>query len=142
MPEMITDRNMAVGAVLRGSLVSSARSADPSQPSSVYTGSSSASPIVVMLTGLPVVEPTWTSTLGPCSWWKNSRPIASTTVSPSVPITLTATAATIAMAANSAMSPCVGTAQISGENTLAMATAIDAVPTKNDSSAVHPLNQP
>jgi hypothetical protein len=56
--------------------------------------------------------------------------------------TFTATAATMAMAANRAMSPCVGAVQISGANTLAMATAIDAVPTKNDSSAVQPLNQP
>ena len=105
-------------------------------------------------------EPRWNSTEGPCTWWKKNSPIASATVAPSVPnssseapvlltheaalmlSTLMITATTIAATASRAMSQCVGVVQISGANTEASDTEMPADPTRVQSIAFHPVNQP
>src|SRR5580698_1047945 len=159
-PEITTARSMARGATRRGSLVSSARSAEPSQPASVQIGSSRASPIVSKPNPLPLLDPCWNSTDGPCTWWKKMMPNASTTVKPIVPnssmvapalltveaalmlSTLMNTATMIAMTASIATSQCVGELHRSGANTDASATEMPAEPTSVHSSAFQPVNQP
>src|SRR3984885_12780943 len=159
-PEMVTARSMARGAMRRGSVVSSARSAEPSQPASVHTGSSSARPMVSKPAPAPVDEPVWVSTCGPWTWWKKNSPMASAIVAPIVPtssmdapalltrlaalidVTLMMTATMIATTASTAMSQCVGLAQMSGANTEARETEMPAEPTRVQSIAFQPVNQP
>src|SRR5580692_1711729 len=145
---------MANGVTDRGSLVSSARSAAPSQPMKQYRGSSAAS--TKPYHKLPP-EVRWVETRmwKPASWWKkkiapkNSNAAATTelAISKKTPMLLTAltarmlmmlmTAATaIATPANSTMSPWVGDAQMSPANTVASATAVAAVPAMKASNAV------
>src|SRR5580704_3035175 len=137
---------MANGVTDLGSLVSSARSAAPSQPMKQYSGSSAAR-MKPYHKAPPEVRWVDTRTWKPASWWKkkmapkNSRAAApmDPVISKKTPVLLTAltalmltmlmiAAATIARAANSTMSPWVGDFQISLANTLAKATAVAAVP--------------
>src|ERR1700730_13037375 len=145
---------MANGVTERGSLVSSARSAAPSQPMKQYRGSSAAStnpyqsaPPDVRLVDTRMENPA--SCLKKKTAPKNSRAAATTdpVISKNTPVLLTALtalmlmmlispAAAIARVANSTMSPCVGLAQMSLAKTLASATAVAAVPAMKASSAV------
>src|ERR1700746_680969 len=137
---------MAHGVTERGSLVSSARSAAPSQPMKQYIGSSAAS-AKPYHSAPPEVRWVDTRMAKPASWWKkkmapkNSRAAAPTdpVISKKTPVLLTAltarmlmmlisAATAIAIAANSTMSPWVGDRQMSLANTEASATAVAAVP--------------
>src|SRR5712692_9432104 len=158
--EIQTVRNIAFGAVRRGSRVSSARSADPSQPISVYTGSRTASMTDVKVTGLPVDVPTCVRIAGPASLLKKNKPMAMTSARPSVPISstpaprlLTQVAARTPMALrmvptaimttpNSWMSPVVGWFHTYGAKTDPMAMDRPAVPAVKASIAHQPVNQP
>src|SRR5712691_70622 len=145
---------MANGVTDLGSLVSSARSAAPSQPMKQYSGSKAAStkpyhrgPLVVRWVDTRIEKP------ASCRKKKmaptNSRAAAPTdpVISKKTPVLLTTltarmlmmlmrAAAAIAAAANKTMSPCVGDVQMSLANTLASATAVAAVPAMKASSAV------
>src|ERR1700722_19384970 len=145
---------MANGVTDRGSLVSSARSAAPSQPMKQYRGSSAASTKPYQRAP-PDVRWVDTRMWKPASWWKkkmapkNSSAAApmDPVISKKTPVLLTALtdlmltmlmipAATIARVANSTMSPWVGDFQMSLANTLARATAVAAVPAMKASRAV------
>src|SRR5579859_257069 len=145
---------MANGVTDRGSLVSSARSAAPSQPMKQYRGSSADSTNPYQRAP-PEVRWVEVRIAKPASWRKkkmapkNSRAAAPTdpAISKKTPVLLTAltarmlmilmTAATaIAAVANNTMSPWVGDFQMSLANTLASATAVAAVPAMKASSAV------
>ena|SRR5437016_4161443 len=145
---------MANGVTDRGSLVSSARSAAPSQPMKQYRGSSAASTKPYQRAP-PDVRWVDTRMWKPASWWKkkmapkNSRAAAPTdpVISKKTPVLLTALTARMLMmlmspatamatVANSTMSPWVGDFQISPANTVASATEVAAVPAMKASSAV------
>src|SRR5580692_5586287 len=145
---------MAEGVTLRGSTVSSDRSAAPSQPMKQYSGSSAASTNPYH-SDPPSVRWVETRIENPASPWKkkmapkNSRAAATTDpmISKKTPVLLTALTALMLMmlmipatimarVANSTMSPWVGLAQMSLAKTVASATAVAAVPAMNASSAV------
>src|SRR6185437_12377350 len=145
---------MAHGVTDRGSLVSSARSAAPSQPMKQYRGSSAASTNPYHRAP-PEVRWVEVRMANPASWWKkNTAPKNSSAAAPTDPViskktpvlltTLTARmlmmlmspAAAMARVANSTMSPWLGDFQMSPANTLASATAVAAVPAMKASSAV------
>src|SRR5580692_4164302 len=132
---------MANGVTDLGSLVSSARSAAPSQPMKQYKGSSAASTKPYQRAP-PDVRWVDTRMWKPASWWKkkmapkNSRAAAPTdpVISKKTPVLLTAATA-MATVANSTMSPWVGDFQMSPANTVASATAVAAVPAMKASTA-------
>src|ERR1700733_15819661 len=145
---------MANGGTARGALVSSARSAAPSQPMKQYSGSSAAK-MKPYHRAPPEVRWVDTRMWKPASWWKkkmapkNSSAAAPTdpVISKNTPVLLTALtarmlmmlispAATMASVASSTMSPWVGVVQMSLANTVASATAVAAVPAMKASSAV------
>src|SRR6266568_9090571 len=145
---------MANGVTDRGSFVSSARSAAPSQPMKQYRGSSAASTKPYQ-SAPPDVRSVDTRTRKPASWWKkkmaptNSSAAAPTdpVISKKTPVLLTAltarmlmmlmsAATAMATVANSTMSPWVGDFQMSPANTVARATAVAAVPAMKASKAV------
>src|SRR5580692_7727213 len=145
---------MANGVTDLGSLVSSARSAAPSQPMKQYSGSSAAR-MKPYHRAPPEVRWVETRMWKPASWWKkkmapkNSSAAAITEplISKKTPMLLTALTAlmltmlispatAIATVANRTMSPWVGEDQISLANTLASATAVAAVPAMKASRAV------
>ena len=152
-------RSIAYGVERRGSLVSSARSAAPSQPSSTNTGSSAARPIAVRLICPPPTGPLCTRTLRPWECLKKksaptsriaaaiSEPASSKLTPKLFTIAVTrmlmrfnTSATAVTIPASSTTFAFVGACQNSGAKTVEMVTATTAVPVTNASQHAQPVN--